>query len=163
MAKKQNFQKKKKSVAVESMGDASARSKRTFKEFSYKGVNLETLTSMSISEFKELLPSKLRRSINRGFSAAERDFIKKCIKARSENTGLERPEQINTNTRNLPILPTMIGLQIGVYSGRDFMPMVIKEEMLGRRLRDYVETRKLCTHGRPGVGATSSSKFVPLK
>jgi small subunit ribosomal protein S15e len=61
------------------------------------------------------------------------------------------------------ILPQMIGNVVEVHNGQIYVPLEIKPEMLGCVLADFVSTRKSPSHGRPGVGATSSSKFVPLK
>jgi ribosomal protein S19 len=35
--------------------------------------------------------------------------------------------------------------------------------MIGTYLAEYSMTYKPIKHGRPGIGATASSKFVPLK
>jgi len=61
------------------------------------------------------------------------------------------------------ILPEMIGSIVGVYNGRDFVSVEIKDDMVGHFLREFSLCYKPVQHGRPGVGATSSSKFVPLK
>ncbi len=56
-----------------------------------------------------------------------------------------------------------VGIKIGVYSGKEYVPLEIKPEMLGHRLGEFVMTRKQVKHSAPGFGATRSSKFVPLK
>jgi small subunit ribosomal protein S19 len=39
----------------------------------------------------------------------------------------------------------------------------LQPEMIGHRFGEFAPTRSKVTHGSAGVGATRSSKFVPLK
>ena len=39
----------------------------------------------------------------------------------------------------------------------------IKPEMIGHYLGEFSITYKPVKHGRPGIGATHSSRFIPLK
>ncbi|KAJ1451120.1 hypothetical protein M885DRAFT_570350 [Pelagophyceae sp. CCMP2097] len=39
----------------------------------------------------------------------------------------------------------------------------IKPEMVGHYLGDFSITYKPVRHGRPGIGSTNSSRFIPLK
>ena len=57
----------------------------------------------------------------------------------------------------------MDGTQVGVYNGKSYVGVEIKAEMVGTYLAEYSITYKPIKHGRPGIGATASSKFVPLK
>ena len=52
---------------------------------------------------------------------------------------------------------------MGVYNGKSYVAVEIKAEMVGTYLAEYSITYKPIKHGRPGIGATASSKFVPLK
>jgi small subunit ribosomal protein S19 len=61
------------------------------------------------------------------------------------------------------ILPEMVGTTIAVHNGKEFVPVEIVPEMIGHRLGEFVITNKRVVHGRPGVGATKSSMYVPLK
>ena len=70
---------------------------------------------------------------------------------------------INTHLRDLLILPYMIGTTVNVYSGKEFVPVIITTEMIGHYLGEYVITNKRVNHGAPGVGASRSSLYVPLK
>ena len=116
---------------------------------------------MPLSKFAELLPSKLRRHIKRGINKYEDALLKKADEANASDEAANNP--IKTYERSMAIFPSMIGLTIAVHCGNGFYPLEIKPEMLGKRLRDFVPTRVICAHGKPGVGATSGSKFVPLK
>ena len=129
------------------------------KEFRYRGKTLEQLNAMSTEALLELLPSRARRSLNRGVSEDKRKLLED---ARAIKDGKLEGE-IKTHARDMVILPTMVGLTIGVHNGREFVPLVVKPEMIGRYLGEYVITNKKVVHGTPGIGASRSSLYVPLK
>ncbi|KAI5148727.1 small subunit ribosomal protein S15e [Enteropsectra breve] len=137
--------------------------KRTFRQFSYKGKSLEELVDMPLSKFAELIPSNYKRHILRGINKYEDMLLKQVNAYQQEVSAGNKPAPIKTHERSMIIFPMMIGTTIAVYGGNGFYPIDIKPEMLGKRLRDYVPTRVICVHNRPGVGASSGSKFVPLK
>jgi small subunit ribosomal protein S19 len=129
------------------------------KEFRYRGKTLEELNSMSTEALLELLPSRARRSLNRGVSEEKRKLLED---ARAIKDGKKEGE-IKTHARDMIILPTMVGLTIGVHNGREFVKLEVKPEMIGRYLGEYVITNKKVVHGTPGIGASRSSLYVPLK
>jgi len=61
------------------------------------------------------------------------------------------------------IVPEMIGAVVGIYNGKTFNGVEIKSDMVGHYLGDFSITYKPVRHGRPGIGATNSSRFIPLK
>ncbi|KAL5831188.1 hypothetical protein ACOSQ4_016542 [Xanthoceras sorbifolium] len=75
----------------------------------------------------------------------------------------EKPEPVRTHLRNMIIVPEMIGSIIGVYNGKTFNQVEIKPEMIGHYLAEFSISYKPVKHGRPGIGATYSSRFIPLK
>lgn len=129
------------------------------KEFRYRGLTLEQLNSMSTEALLELLPSRARRSLNRGVSEEKRKLLEdaRAIKEGRLNG------QIKTHARDMIVLPSMVGLTIGVHNGREFVQLEIKPEMIGRYLGEFVITNKKVVHGTPGIGASRSSLYVPLK
>jgi small subunit ribosomal protein S19 len=129
------------------------------KEFRYRGKTLEELNAMSTEALLQLLPSRARRSLNRGVSEEKRKLLED---ARAKRDGKKEGE-IKTHARDMVVLPTMVGLTIGVHNGREFVPLEIKAEMVGRYLGEYVITNKKVVHGTPGIGASRSSLYVPLK
>ena len=129
------------------------------KEFRYRGKSLEELNSMSTEALLELLPSRARRSLNRGVSEEKRKLLED---ARKKKDG-KLEGDIKTHARDMIILPTMVGLTIAVHNGREFVPLEVKPEMIGRYLGEYVITNKKVVHGTPGIGASRSSLYVPLK
>jgi small subunit ribosomal protein S19 len=129
------------------------------KEFRYRGKSLDELNAMSTESLLGLLSSRARRSLNRGVSEEKRKLLED---ARAIKEGKLEGE-IKTHARDMVILPTMVGLKIGVHNGREFVPLEVKPEMIGRYLGEYVITNKKVVHGTPGIGSSRSSLYVPLK
>ncbi|MCP8314587.1 MAG: 30S ribosomal protein S19 [archaeon] len=129
------------------------------REFKYRGYTLEQLQSMSLEAFLSLLPSRQRRSLNRGISDEKRKLLEEVRAAKDGK--LKNP--IKTHARDMAILPYMVGLTIHLHNGKEFTPIEIKPQMIGHYLGEYVITNKKVTHGTPGIGASRSSLYVPLK
>jgi len=130
------------------------------KEFKYRGNSMKELQSMSLDEFLKLVPSRQRRSLIRGLSEN-----KKKILERVDNINKDSSDQksIRTHSRDLILLPKMLGLTIHVYTGKEFVPVEVKPTMIGHYLGEYAITNKKVQHGTPGIGASKSSLYVPLK
>jgi small subunit ribosomal protein S15e len=146
------------------MENRDDKKRRTFRKFVYRGVEFDQLLEMPIEDFSTLLRSAERRRLRRGLEKREIAFLKRCEKAKRENVGAEeKPSCVATHSRSMVILPQLVGNIVGVYNGKDYVQFEIKPEMIGLRLGDFSSTHKHVKHGKPGIGATSSSKFVPLK
>jgi len=129
------------------------------KEFRYRGYTIDQLDGMSTEAILQLLPSRARRSLNRGISDDKRKLLEDV---RSQKDGkLESP--IKTHARDMIVLPVMVGATVGVYTGKEFLSVAIKPEMIGHYLGEYAITNKKVVHGTPGIGASRSSLYVPLK
>lgn len=122
-------------------------------EFTYRGKTLEELQEMQLEEFAELLTSDKRRKMKRGLTTQQKKILQKS----KEN------DYIETHQRDMIVLPSMVGTKIGIYNGQGFEEVEITEEMLGHYLGELAKTRKKVNHSAPGLGATRSSKHVPLK
>ena len=129
------------------------------REFTYRGLSQKELEELSLDKLLKLFPARIRRSLTRGINDNKRKLIGE-IKAAKEGK-LKTP--INTHLRDLIILPYMIGTTVNVYSGKEFVPVTITSEMVSHYLGEYVITNKRVSHGAPGVGASRSSLYVPLK
>ena len=129
------------------------------KEFKYRGLSLEELQGLSLEKLFELLPSRARRSLTRGITDTKRKLLEETKLAKAGK--LKSP--IKTHLRDVIILPYMIGLNIGVFTGKEFLPVDIKPDMVGHYLGEFAMTNKRVVHGAPGVGASRSSLYVPLK
>ena len=90
-------------------------------------------------------------------------LIKKLRKAKKEQKPLEKPAVVKTHLRNMIVMPEMIGSVIGIYNGKTFNQIEVKPEMVGHYLGEFSISYKPVRHGRPGIGATNSSRFIPLK
>lgn len=132
------------------------------KEFNYRGHSLANLTGMSMDEFINLLPSRQRRSLQRGLTAEQRILLEKLREAK-EVQKQGKDVTIKTHVRDLIILPEMVGAKIGVHNGKEFVALDIKPEMIGHYLGEFAITNKPVRHGTPGIGASRSSMYVPLK
>ena len=129
------------------------------KEFTYRGLSQKELVELPLDKLLKLFPARIRRSLTRGINDGKRKLIGE-IKAAKEGK-LKTP--INTHLRDLIILPYMIGTTVNVFSGKEFVPVTITSEMVSHYLGEYVITNKRVSHGAPGVGASRSSLYVPLK
>ena len=129
------------------------------KTFSYKGKSVDELQKIPNEELFSLLNSRQRRSLKRGLSDNKKKLMSE-IKLAKEG---KNKNPIKTHKRDLIILPSMIGVTINVFSGKEFTPITISAEMIGHYVGEYVITNKRVNHGAPGVGASRSSLYVPLK
>jgi len=65
--------------------------------------------------------------------------------AKASGTNDRRP--IKTWSRRSMIIPDMVGLTIGVHNGRQHIPVLISENMVGHKLGEFALTRVLKGHG----------------
>jgi len=132
------------------------------KEFMYRGLTLDQLQNMSMDEFINLLPSRQRRSLHRGLQPEQRILLEKVRRVKEElrkgGTGAVR-----THVRNMIILPEMVAITIQIHNGKEFVAVEMKPEMIGHYLGEFAITNKPVRHGTPGIGASRSSMYVPLK
>lgn len=129
---------------------------RRKKEFLYRGYTMEELLAMPFDEILGLMPSRSRRTFVRGLNY-EQQLLFDNIKAAGEG------EVVRTHVKSVPIIPEFVGKTVSIYNGKEFKDVEIKPEMIGHFLGEFVLTRKMPEHNGPGVGATRSSKFMPLK
>ena len=133
------------------------------REFKFKGYAPEQLQALSIEALLPLLNARQRRSLDKRVAHYMNDAKRKLreeIKLAREG---KLNSQLRTHIRDMIILPDMIGLDINVHNGKDFSSVNIKKEMIGHYLGEYAITNKRVQHGAPGVGASRSSLYVPLK
>jgi small subunit ribosomal protein S19 len=132
-------------------GKIQARARRVF---TYRGKTLDELKAMTIDELIPLMPARARRSLKRGLTDVQQRFLAHLRRTKG---------YVRTHLRNMIVLPEFVGRKIGVYDGKEFKEVRIQEEMIGHYLGEFALTRKPVKHTGPGVGATRSSKFMPLK
>ncbi|CAE7938931.1 RPS15 [Symbiodinium sp. KB8] len=141
---------------------AALKKKRQFRKYSYRGIDLDKLLTLSDEELLPLYPSRIRRKFARGMGPKYMRLIKKLRAKRKECGPLDKPEIVKTHLRNMVIVPEMIGSMVGVYNGKHFTIVEVKPEMVGHYLGEFSITYKPTLHGRPGIGSTHSSRFIPL-
>ena len=126
--------------------------------FEYKGKTLEELQKIDVREFAKYTTARQRRTILRQYDKIAK-FIQRCKKKLEKNVNAK----IRTQSRNMIIVPQMVGMTISIYSGKSYNPIKITEEMLGHYLGEFVLTRKKIEHSAPGIGATRSSAALSVK
>jgi small subunit ribosomal protein S19 len=132
---------------------ASSRLPKRKREYTYRGKTISELQELSLEEFAELLPSRERRSIKRGFTDGQKKILHE----------FKDGKKVRTHHRDMIVLPEMIGQIIEIHNGKEFVSVELQPEMVGHRFGEFAPTRSKVSHGSAGVGATRSSKFVPLK
>jgi small subunit ribosomal protein S19 len=133
------------------------------KEFKYRGYTLEELQQMPLDNVIQLFPSRQRRSLKKGFLPRQKKVLEKIRKLKKEEQKGGRPQIIKTHCRDMIVLPEMVGMTFGIYNGKQFVEVQIQPEMIGCYFGEFAVTRQKVQHGDPGMGATRSSMFVPLK
>jgi small subunit ribosomal protein S19 len=126
------------------------------KEFTYRGKTLDELKVLDVREFAKYLKSRQRRAALRQFNEIEK-FITRA------NKKISRNKLVKTHSRDLVIVPKMVGMKINIHDGKTFFPVEITGNMLGHRFGEFALTRTKVKHGSAGVGATKGSKFKAKK
>jgi small subunit ribosomal protein S19 len=132
------------------------------KEFLYRGLTFKQLEGMSMDEFIHLLPSRQRRSLHRGLNADQRKLIEN-VRLAKEAMRKGQPIAVKTHARDMIILPEMVGVTVQIHNGKEFVAIEITPEMIGHYLGEFAITNRPVRHGTPGIGASRSSMYVPLK
>ncbi|MDD2473657.1 MULTISPECIES: 30S ribosomal protein S19 [unclassified Methanoculleus] len=127
---------------------------RRREEFTYRGYSVEDLQQMALSELLPLMPARARRKFDRGLS---REHEKLLADVRSGDASLR------THLRDMIVMPEMIGKTIEIHNGKEFQKVELQPEAVFHYLGEFALTRRKVSHGSAGIGATRSSKYVPLK
>lgn len=150
------------SEEVEETEELDLAKERDRLKFHYRGHTLDQLKRMNMDEFIQLLPARARRSLKRGLPPRQKKLLERLRRAyRAKKRGKDLLTR--THVRDMLIFPEMVGLKIGVYNGKQYEVVDVKPEMIGHYLGEFSLTRRHVQHGSPGIGATRSSKYVPLK
>merc|ERR1711868_309672 len=102
------------------MADPAMPKKKTFRKYSYRGVDLENLLVMQMAELMDLVHARARRRFKHGLKRSYYSLLKRlrAAKRACDTAAGEKPECIKTHLRNMIILPEMIGSVVGVYNGK---------------------------------------------
>nr|XP_039328220.1 40S ribosomal protein S15-like [Saimiri boliviensis boliviensis] len=153
------------------VAEVERKQQRTFRKFTDRGLGLDQRLDVSYEQLMQLRSARqrqrlnpgLRQRLNPGLRRKQHSPLKRLRKAEKEAPPMEKPEVVKTHLRDMIILPEMAGSMVGVYNGKTSNQVEIKPEMIGHYLGEFSITYKPVKHGRPGIGATHSSRFVPLK
>jgi len=73
----------------------------------------------------------------------DQKLLKKVLKLKE--SGKEEP--IKTWARDCTIIPEFVGITFLVHNGKDFIPVKVREEMVGHKLGEFAPTTKFFKHG----------------
>ena len=127
---------------------------RRREEFTYRGFTIGELVLMAPSEQVKIMPARARRKFQRGLTRDEEDLLSR-VRANDP--------KIRTHLRSMIVMPEMVGKAIEIHNGKDFQRVDIQPEAVYHYLGEFALTRHKVAHGAAGIGATRSSKYVPLK
>ena len=116
---------------------------------------------MSMDEFIKLLPSRQRRSLVKGLTNEQRILMEHVRQARREDGG--KPVSVKSHCRDMIVIPEMLGLTLQLHSGKEYVAVEVRPEMIGHYVGEFAITNQKVVHGTPGIGASRSSMYVPLK
>ncbi|KAI1174865.1 putative 40S ribosomal protein S15 [Nemania sp. FL0916] len=157
---------------------AELKKRRAFRKFSYRGVELDNLLELGSDDLRTLFHARARRRLSRGLRRKPMGLVRKLRAAKQNAAPNEKaslpttaadcratpqPAECRTHLRNMIVVPELIGSVVAVYNGKVFNSIEIRPEMVGHYLGEFSISYTPVKHGRPGIGATHSSRFIPLK
>ena len=74
-----------------------------------------------------------------------------------------KPTPAKSHVRDMIVIPEMLGLTLQLHSGKEYVSIEIRPEMIGHFVGEFAITNQKVVHGTPGIGASRSSMYVPLK
>jgi len=83
----------------------------------------------------------MARSLKKG------PFIDHHLQKKVDATPPNSKKPIKTWSRRSTILPEMIGLTIAVHNGKNHIPVLVNENMVGHKLGEFALTRTFKGHG----------------
>merc|ERR1711862_727727 len=101
------------------------------RKYTFRGLELDELLKLPTDSLYDLFRSKIRRKLNRsnGFKG--------------------KYQKLLTNLRNCIVTPEMIGSIVGVYTGKEYKPVEVKFDMIGKYLGEFAMTYNPTLHNRP--------------
>lgn len=83
----------------------------------------------------------MSRSLKKG------PYVNQKLLAKIKNLQVGTKEVIKTWDRACTIAPEMVGFTIAVYNGKQHVPVLVTEDMVGHKLGEFSKTRKFIRHG----------------
>ena len=125
----------------------------------FRGKTWDEITKMSLNEFSQLINSRARRSLKRGFTESQKKFLEQVKRFKAG----KRKKPVRTQCRDIVITPDLVDMVIHIHNGKQFTPVKITLEMLGKYLGEFTLNRGSVKHSAPGIGATRSSAHQAKK
>merc|ERR1740128_715227 len=88
--------------------------RRTFRKFTFRGVDLDQLLDMNHEQLMELFTCRIRRKFARGIKRKPMALMKK-LRRKKKAAVNEKPDVVKTHLRSMIVVPEMTGSIVGVY------------------------------------------------
>ena len=118
--------------------------KHQIKKMTFRGKELEELSTLKDTQLYELFTSRARRKLNRS-KGLKGKYLKLLEKIKRSKKGLEpgqKSKLIKTHLRNCIVMPEMVGGNVGIYNGKEYKEVEVKFDMIGRYLGEFSLTYK---------------------
>lgn len=102
---------------------------------------LFTLLNMANKLVWSCLFFPMTRSLYKG------PYVYEKLLSKIEGKKPETTPAVKTWARRSQIAPEMVGFKFNVHNGKDFIEVLVTEEMVGHRLGEFSPTRKFVKHG----------------
>jgi len=80
-------------------------------------------------------------------SSKKGPYIDEKLLEKVKKPGMKKDVVIKTWSRNSSISPEMVGFTFGVHNGKQHIPVLATEEMVGHKLGEFAPTTKFSRHG----------------
>lgn len=97
----------------------------------------------------------MTRSLKKG------PFIDPKLLAKVKNLKPNDKAIIKTWSRSSTIFPEMVGFTIAVHNGKEHVPVLITENMVGHKLGEFAPTRTFRVHGGQMAKAEAQAATAP--
>lgn len=79
-------------------------------------------------------------------SSKKGPFVDANLLKKVDGADRSKKQVIKTRSRASMILPDFVGLTIAVHNGREFVPVLVSEDMVGHKLGEFAPTRTFRGH-----------------
>merc|ERR1712087_361308 len=135
------------------MTDAAPQRKKRggARKFTFRGMELDELLKLPQEVLFQNFRSRIRRKLNRskGFKGKYLKLLEKLRNSKKNLQPGEKPPMIKTHLRTCIITPEMIGSIVGVYTGKEYKPVEVKFDMIGKCLGEFAMTYNPTLHNMP--------------
>merc|ERR1712034_188054 len=133
------------------MADQVKKRRGGARKFTFRGLELDELLKLPTDSLYDLFRSRIRRKLNRskGFKGKCQKLVTKLRNSKKNLQPGEKPPMIKTHLRNCIVTPEMIGSIVGVYTAKEYKPVEVKFDMIGKYLGEFSITYNPTLRNRP--------------